>query len=148
MKVCYYDVAHVVSSESPETNTGTTSSSPLADGGAWRILEQLLSTDMTYPDTMEEALLLYLGDRYFPDDWKNARDALFSGDGDNSIALANLLALRANHVLQTVQSSGSSEISGPQKKLPTVTPALKMHERISNTRARRSKVSQALICFR
>jgi hypothetical protein len=102
------------------------------DEGAWRILEQFLSTDMTYPD-MEEAFSSYLGDRYCLEDWKDARDALFSGDGDDSIALANLLALRATHILQ---SSGPSEISGPQEKLPTVTLALKTFKRISNTCAK------------
>jgi hypothetical protein len=93
---------------------------------------------------MEEAFSSYLGDRYCSEDWKDARDALFSSDGDDSIALANLLALRATHVLQ---SSGPSEILGPQEKLPTVTLALKTYERISNARAKQShkqsKVSKA-----
>jgi hypothetical protein len=53
------------------TNIGITSSSPLADEGAWRILEQFLSTDMTYPD-MEEAFSSYLRDRYCSEDWKDA----------------------------------------------------------------------------
>lgn len=136
MKVCYHDVAHVVSSDSLATNTGITSLSSLADEGAWRILEQFLSTNMTYPD-MEEALSSYLGDRYCPDDWKAARDALFSGDGDDSIAMANLLALKATHVFQ---SSSPSEISVPQKKLSTVT----THARQS---LKRSKVSKALLHF-
>jgi hypothetical protein len=88
---------------------------------------------------MEEAFSSYLGDRYCSEDWKDARDALFSGDGDDSIALANLLALRATHVLQ---SSGPSEISGSQEKLPTVTLALKMYARAKRSR-KQSKVSQA-----
>jgi len=146
MKVCYCGVAHIVYSDSLATNTGITSSSSLADEGAWSILAQFLSTDMTFP-LMEEALASYLGARYCPDDWKDARDALFSGDGDDSIALANLLALRDTHVLQ---SSSSSDISGPQKEL-TLTPALKTYERIPNAHAqrprKRSKVSKAVIHF-
>ncbi|KAG0698733.1 hypothetical protein DFH29DRAFT_1002583 [Suillus ampliporus] len=70
---------------------------PLADEGAWRILEQFLTTDVTYPQ-MEEAFSVYLGGRYIADDWKDARDALFSGDGDDSIALANLYTLKARHM--------------------------------------------------
>lgn len=70
---------------------------PLADAGAWELLEKYLTTDMTYPQ-LEEEFSSYLGDRYVFDDWKDARDALFSGDGDDSIALANLRALKASHI--------------------------------------------------
>ncbi|KAG2120556.1 uncharacterized protein F5147DRAFT_766471 [Suillus discolor] len=69
----------------------------LADEGAWRILEQFLTTDMMYPQ-MEKAFSAYLGSRYIADDWKDARDTLFSGDGDDSIALANLDALKVKHI--------------------------------------------------
>jgi hypothetical protein len=109
-------------------NTGTTSPSSLADEGAWHILEQFLSTDMTYAD-MEEALLSYLGDRYRADDWKDARAALFSGDGDDSIALTNLLTLKATHVLQSLD---------PQKTT---------NRCISNVHTQQSKVSKVLIHF-
>ncbi|KAG1825226.1 hypothetical protein DFJ58DRAFT_849591 [Suillus subalutaceus] len=70
---------------------------PLADKHAWAILEQFLTTDMTYPQ-MEEALLSYLSDRYSADDWKESRDALFSGDDDDKLALANLRAVKAKHI--------------------------------------------------
>ncbi|KAG1803418.1 uncharacterized protein BJ212DRAFT_1487019 [Suillus subaureus] len=53
--------------------------SPLADQGAWCILEQFLTTDMTYPQ-MEETFSLYLGDQYIADNWKDARNVLFSGN--------------------------------------------------------------------
>jgi hypothetical protein len=78
--------------------------SPLTDSGAWDILEQYLTTDMTYPQ-MEKAFSAYLGKRYITDDWKDARDALFSGDGCDSIALTNLRALRARHMLLPSSSS-------------------------------------------
>ncbi|KAG1894222.1 uncharacterized protein F5891DRAFT_985223 [Suillus fuscotomentosus] len=82
--------------------------SPLADHGAWRILEQYLTTtDMTCPQ-MEAAFASYLGDRYNADDWQEVRDALFSGNGDDSVALANLVALKARHV-----SQGASSPSAP-----------------------------------
>ncbi|KAG2365319.1 hypothetical protein BDR07DRAFT_1481446 [Suillus spraguei] len=42
---------------------------PLADKHAWAILEQFLTTDMTYTQ-MEEALSSYLGNQYSVDDWK------------------------------------------------------------------------------
>ncbi|KAG1895209.1 uncharacterized protein F5891DRAFT_984416 [Suillus fuscotomentosus] len=95
--------------------------SPLADEGAWRILEQFLTTDMTYPQ-MENAFSAYLGGRYIADDWKDARDALFSGDGNDSIALANLYALKAKHIPLPSSSSrvnsrlSSTPIQQPRKR--------------------------------
>ncbi|KAG2742215.1 hypothetical protein P692DRAFT_20879773, partial [Suillus brevipes Sb2] len=91
-----------------------TAPSPLADQGAWSILEQFLTTDMTYPQ-MEESFSSYLGDRYVADGWKDARDALFSGDGDDSIALANLCALKARHM---PLPSSSSRMNGQPSSTP------------------------------
>ncbi|KAG1809292.1 uncharacterized protein BJ212DRAFT_1302541 [Suillus subaureus] len=62
---------------------------PLADEGAWRILEDYLTTSMTYPQ-MEEAFQSYL-----------AQHALFSGDGDDDVALENLHVVKAKHMPQT-----------------------------------------------
>ncbi|KAG0703420.1 hypothetical protein DFH29DRAFT_998559 [Suillus ampliporus] len=70
---------------------------PLADKRAWAILEQFLTTDMSYAQ-MEEALSSYLSNRYSPDDWKESQDALFSGDGDDDLALTNLCAVMAKHI--------------------------------------------------
>jgi hypothetical protein len=64
---------------------------------------------------MEEAFSSYLGDRYIADDWKDARDALFSGDGDDSIALANLHALKARHI---PLPSSSSRMNGHLSSTP------------------------------
>ncbi|KAG1822070.1 uncharacterized protein BJ212DRAFT_1477899 [Suillus subaureus] len=83
---------------------GTRVPSLLADRGAWHILEQYLTTEMTYPQ-MEAAFASYLGNRYNADDWKEACDALFSGNDDNSLTLANLLALKARHVPQGASST-------------------------------------------
>ncbi|KAG2115475.1 hypothetical protein DEU56DRAFT_761668 [Suillus clintonianus] len=69
---------------------------PLADKCARAILEQFLTTDMSYAQ-MEEALSSYLANRYSPDDWKESRDALFYGDSDDDLALTNL---RAPHYLK------------------------------------------------
>ncbi|KAG1728744.1 uncharacterized protein EDB91DRAFT_1085985 [Suillus paluster] len=72
------------------TDEGSQSqTSALADEGAWRILEEFLTTDMTYSQ-MEEAFLSYLGNQYSEDDWKESRDALFSGDSDDNVILENL----------------------------------------------------------
>ncbi|KAG2364694.1 hypothetical protein BDR07DRAFT_1482164 [Suillus spraguei] len=70
---------------------------PLADERAWRILEEFLTTDMTYP-LMEEAFLSYLGNQYSEDDWKESHNALFSGDGDDKVALENLWVVKAKHM--------------------------------------------------
>ncbi|KAG2097503.1 uncharacterized protein F5147DRAFT_777951 [Suillus discolor] len=84
--------------------------SPLEDEGAWCILFQYLTTEMTYPQ-MEEDFISYLGDRYCADDWKDARDALFSADdlNDNATPLANLQVLYMKHVPQ----ASLSNMAGP-----------------------------------
>lgn len=110
-------------------NTGS-QKAPLADERAWKFLEQFLTTDMTYSQ-MEEALLSYLGDRYSADDWKEARDALFSGDGNDSIALGNLRAVKAKHLPQASSSSANgSSVS---------TSALRTDGRSSSTRVQQSR---------
>lgn len=125
---------HVVYIFSYADNTGTRATSPLADHGAWCILQQYLTTDMTYPQ-MEAAFSSYLGDRYNADDWKDARDALFSGDGNDNLALANLLALKARHVPQG--ASGSSNIVTPQKDSPAFTSAPRAVGRLKSAPVRR-----------
>ncbi|KAG1762160.1 hypothetical protein EV702DRAFT_1052638 [Suillus placidus] len=87
---------------------------PLADAGAWELLEKYLTTDMTYPQ-LEEEFSSYLGDRYIFNDWKDARDALFSSDGNDSIALANLRALKTSHIPLL---SSSPRTDGPSLSTP------------------------------
>ncbi|KAG2075784.1 hypothetical protein BDR04DRAFT_1149501 [Suillus decipiens] len=72
----------------------------LADEGAWRILEDYLTTSMMYPQ-MEEAFRSYLGVQYSEDEWKEAQHALFSGDSDDDVALENLHVVKAKHMPQT-----------------------------------------------
>jgi hypothetical protein len=67
---------------------------------------------MTYAQ-MEEALSSYLGNQYSADDWKESRDALFSGDGDDDLALRNLRAVKAKHIPSASASSDSSVADGP-----------------------------------
>ncbi|KAG2135082.1 hypothetical protein DEU56DRAFT_756723 [Suillus clintonianus] len=55
----------------------STAPSALTDNRAWAFMEQFLMTTMTYSE-MEDAFYMYLGDRYSPDDWAEARDALWS----------------------------------------------------------------------
>ncbi|KAG2063715.1 hypothetical protein BDR04DRAFT_1163363 [Suillus decipiens] len=94
-----------------------TAPSPWEDVNAWCILEQFLTTNITYPQT-EDAFLSYLGDQYTPDDWKDARAALFSGDGDDALALSNLHALMAANIPQ-----GSSVMMSVAKDSPVATSA-------------------------
>ncbi|KAG2739763.1 hypothetical protein P692DRAFT_20881415 [Suillus brevipes Sb2] len=115
---------------------GTRAPSPLADHGAWCILEQYLTTDMTYPQ-MEAAFASYLGNRYDADDWKEARDALFSGDDDNCLALANLLALKARHIPQG--ASSTSTVVTLRKDSAISTAAPKAAVRLKSARVRRPK---------
>ncbi|KAG2751884.1 hypothetical protein P692DRAFT_20726348 [Suillus brevipes Sb2] len=113
---------------------GESAPSPLADQGAWCILEQYLTTDMTYPQ-MEAAFSSYLGDWYNVDDWGDARGALFSGDGDDGLALSNLLALKARHVPQC--ASGSLNTMTPQKDSPSFTSAPRSASRLKSAPVRR-----------
>lgn len=52
---------------------------------------------MTYPE-MDDALVSYLGDQYSASDWEEARQALFSGDGDIDLCLKNLDTVMAKHI--------------------------------------------------
>ncbi|KAG2052326.1 hypothetical protein BDR06DRAFT_973112 [Suillus hirtellus] len=113
---------------------------PLTDSGAWDILEQYLTTDMMYPQ-MEEAFSAYLGNRYIMSDWKDARDALFSGDGCDSIALTNLHTLRARHILLLSSSSR------PDSCLSTTSTQLShSHKSKSHDRLSRICIQQSCRC--
>jgi hypothetical protein len=117
----------------------STGKSPLEDEGAWRILFQYLTTEMTYPQ-MEEEFISYLGDRYCADDWKDARDALFSADdlNDDATPLMNLQALYAKHVTQG--SSLSNMARGSQPENSSIVSASRARGRLSDTRkSRRSR---------
>ncbi|KAG2135055.1 hypothetical protein BD769DRAFT_1665010 [Suillus cothurnatus] len=87
--------------------------SPKTDEGTWRILETFLMTDTTYPQT-EEA-------------FKDALAVLFSGDGDDTIALANLRTLKA--VCIPKASAVSSNSTNTAKDSNLVTSALKRNRR-------------------
>lgn len=84
-------------------------------------------TDATYPQT-EEAFVSYLGDRYSAEDWKDALATLFSGDGDDMIALANLCALKAVYICQA--STVSSNMTKVAKASPVATSAPKRNRRL------------------
>ncbi|KAG1739739.1 hypothetical protein EDB19DRAFT_1828733 [Suillus lakei] len=104
--------------------------SPLVDEGAWQILFQYLTTEMTYPQ-MEEEFLSYLSDRYCADDWKDTRDALFSADdlNDDATPLANLQALYAKHCVPVAPLL--SDTAGPLENSPSVATAAKTPGRSS-----------------
>ncbi|KAG1875896.1 hypothetical protein C8R48DRAFT_768751 [Suillus tomentosus] len=112
--------------------------SPLTDSGAWDILEQYLTTDMTYPQ-MEEAFSAYLGNQYIANDWKDARDALFSGDGCDSIALTNLRALRARHILLLSSSSRPDSCLSTTSAQLSHSHKSKSHDRLSRICVQRSR---------
>ncbi|KAG2136428.1 hypothetical protein DEU56DRAFT_756334 [Suillus clintonianus] len=90
---------------------GASPSSALSDPGAWLILEQFLTTPITYGDT-EIAFAAHLGERLCLEDWKEARLALFSGDGDDALSLSNLLEVKRKYIpdlsSSTIASSSTS----------------------------------------
>ncbi|KAG2094639.1 uncharacterized protein F5147DRAFT_657116 [Suillus discolor] len=75
----------------------------------------------------EEAFVSYLGDRYSAEDWKDALAALFSGDGDDIIALANLHALKAIYICQA--STVSLNMTKAAKASPVTTSMPKRNRR-------------------
>ena len=71
----------------PPLRSGTTDisaesvASPFSDHGAWDILRQFASSDMTLPQA-EEKLLVHLGDRYKDADWHPVLKAIMDAEGD------------------------------------------------------------------
>lgn len=47
---------------------------------------------------MENEFSAYLSDHHHPLEWMDAGMALWSGEGDNKLSLANLLALKRQHI--------------------------------------------------
>lgn len=90
---------------------------------------------------MEEKLESYLGSRYHEIDWRDAKSVLFSGDGDDTLALENLRALKAKYTAASPCFSGpsGSSISG-SSSIPTClskkTPASKSRVRKLRKRSR------------
>ncbi|KAG2134235.1 hypothetical protein BD769DRAFT_1385819 [Suillus cothurnatus] len=80
-----------------ENTANQTALSALMDNRAWGFMEQFLTTAMTYPE-MEDAFFAYLGDRYSPDEWVEARDALWSGEGNDEVSLENLLRVKDRYL--------------------------------------------------
>ncbi|KAG0698977.1 hypothetical protein DFH29DRAFT_877626 [Suillus ampliporus] len=89
--------------------------------GAWRILEEFLTTDMMYSQ-MEEAFLSYLSNQYSEDNWKESRDALFSGDGDDNVALENLRIVKARHIPPAFCTPKDHSVMGSQLSRARVRP--------------------------
>ncbi|KAG1904190.1 uncharacterized protein F5891DRAFT_977077 [Suillus fuscotomentosus] len=83
---------------------------PLQDPTTWEILDQFLMTDLTYGQ-MEEDFYAYLGNCHCLLNWMEARLTLFSGDGNDKISLANLLAMKHKHVSATPTGSINSQLS-------------------------------------
>ncbi|KAG2101543.1 hypothetical protein BD769DRAFT_1393800 [Suillus cothurnatus] len=97
-----------------ENTANQTALSALMDNRAWGFMEQFLTTAMTYPE-MEDTFFAYLGDRYSPDEWAEARDALWSGEGNDEVSLENLLRVKDRYLprvsVRTEDSSASRSAS-------------------------------------
>jgi hypothetical protein len=107
-----------------EDDTGNQASA-LYDNGAWKILEQFLTTSMSLSE-MDDTLVAYLGDRYSADDWVEPRRLLFSGDADNDESLRNLSALWKTYIPDPPEQS-SVRMSASRK-----------HSRMPSSRVRKS----------
>ncbi|KAG2746207.1 hypothetical protein P692DRAFT_20738667 [Suillus brevipes Sb2] len=107
-------------------NTGNqTAPSALMDNHAWEFMVQFLTTAMTYPE-MEDAFFAnegvstaYLGDRYSPDDWAEARDALWSGEGNDELSLENLLRVKDRYLPRVSVPTEDSSVSRSESRTDT-----------------------------
>ncbi|KAG1843215.1 hypothetical protein C8R48DRAFT_678776 [Suillus tomentosus] len=81
---------------------------PLQDETAWNIMEEYLTTDMSFPQ-MEAKFMSHLGTQYVEADWAEARNALFSADEDTASALINLRAVKTRH-MSSLRPSSSSQL--------------------------------------
>ena len=81
----YYTVTTLTCiSSTPPTSTGDSSECPpnaFSDPGAWNILRQFASTEMTLPQA-ETALTQHLGNQYKDSDWRPALKAVMDAEGD------------------------------------------------------------------
>lgn len=94
--------------------------SVMKDPGAWFIFEWFLTTDLTYSQ-MEESLTTYLGNDYWPDDWREAKITVFlSSNGDDELALADLLALRCKYIPDTASSTNDPSPSPAPRIQPHI----------------------------
>jgi hypothetical protein len=120
-----------------ENTANQTALSALMDNRAWGFMEQFLTTAMTYPE-MEDAFLAYLGDRYSPDEWAEARDALWSGEGNDEVSLENLLRVKDRYLprvsVRTEDSSASRSASRTDARMSI--------SRIRRSQKRRKKVRE------
>ncbi|KAG1851801.1 hypothetical protein C8R48DRAFT_777751 [Suillus tomentosus] len=87
-------------------SNGTCAPSPLEDAGTWSFLERYLKSELSYGQA-EEGLISYLGNRYREDDWREAKLAVFSGDGDDYEAMNNLMALKRRYIPEPSVSSST-----------------------------------------
>ncbi|KAG1726610.1 hypothetical protein EDD22DRAFT_961391 [Suillus occidentalis] len=79
----------------------------LQDPAAWEILERFLTMDTSYGQT-EDDFAKYLGSRHRLLDWTEAWLALFSGNGNDQVSLANFLKLKCQHLSPPSTSKSST----------------------------------------
>jgi hypothetical protein len=70
----------------------------LADPVAWDIFEHFLTSKATSYEDMLTRIKDYLGNRFSVDEWREATNALFSGDEDDTVSLTNFRIVRAKHL--------------------------------------------------
>ncbi|KAH7917865.1 hypothetical protein BV22DRAFT_1135055 [Leucogyrophana mollusca] len=91
---------------------------PQTDEECWAIFEKHLTTEMSWGECLEK-LSRYTGGRFKDADWPDAVAAVFSGDGEEGVAVMNLLAAKAKHLSplpkESVASSSSSTQHPPRR---------------------------------
>ena len=70
------------------------------------MFEEFLTSDMGYGQ-LADKMKTHLSSRYRWEDWKEIKKVLFSGDGDNGLALQNVRAIRPQYVSLLVPSQSS-----------------------------------------
>ena len=74
-----------------------------SDSAIWDMFEEFLMSDMGYGQ-LTDRMKTHLSSRYRCEDWKEIEKVLFSGDGDNGLALQNVRAIRLQYVSLPVPS--------------------------------------------
>ncbi|KAH9044898.1 hypothetical protein EDB83DRAFT_2553854 [Lactarius deliciosus] len=101
---------------------------PYSDHGAWEILRRFAGSDMTLPQA-EAELSSYLGNRYKPEDWFVALDAVMKAEGDTveaQKAIQQISAVSRPPQLVTIEKDLMASVEDLRKRnrifgeLPTI----------------------------
>ncbi|KAG2750983.1 hypothetical protein P692DRAFT_20817624 [Suillus brevipes Sb2] len=96
--------------EEPSAKRAKKLPAPLTDPRVWDIWESFLTLKVASYGDIVTKVKNYLGDDFIADDWSEATTALFSGDDDDELSLANFRVVRVKYLTDGQGTSPPSEI--------------------------------------